>query len=573
MSLVDSKNNKQKTQLEISPMSEETLDVIHVGSDDENVPTIEKPLFPQPPTGWNLEEKGPPEIDPSEIEYDEETDFLGEGTFGKVFRGRCRGKKVAVKVPAHQQLTPEELQDFRKEVQIMSKIFHPNVVLFMGASTKAGQIKIVTELMDTDLENYLRSEEGRKTPLFQRLKMAKDAALGMNWLHGITKIIHRDFKPANLLINLQDMVVKVTDFGFSEFRPEITGRALKDKFGPRGTALWMAPEVMQGLEFDEKVDVYAFGIVLWELVMLMEPFAHHDDWDTFFDAIVYKRERPPLDDKTFLTYNKPQQSARDAATAHTSTKGSGGTNSSLPTPSQLPSTLTGLISACWSHNPKDRPPFSKVVSWLDEAMLEVAIENVAGREFWREAFVLPHKDLQERVSWHDFVRALSAKTKIRDKTKFDHLYELIVEGNNEVTIHKFNHMLNWFGPFCVPEHAKRILDEINDIINRPWFHGEIDLARSENLLKGKEPGTFLVRLSTTYASCPFTLSIAEHQHKRIQKVLNPDGTATFSIVLADKKTVKNFPSLIALIEGVSKIFKLTTPCPKEEEADTSNPYE
>jgi hypothetical protein len=98
------------------------------------------------------------------------------------------------------------------------------------------------------------------------------------------------------------------------------------------------------------------------------------------------------------------------------------------------------------------------------------------------------------------------------------------------------------------------------------------LAQAENLLKGKEPGTFLVRLSTTYAHCPFTLSIAERQHKRIQKVQNSDGTATFSILLPDKKTVKNFPSLVALIDGVSKIFKLTTPCPKEEEP-LQNPYE
>jgi hypothetical protein len=97
----------------------------------------------------------------------------------------------------------------------------------------------------------------------------------------------------------------------------------------------------------------------------------------------------------------------------------------MPTPTRLPPTLKALISACWSHNPKNRPPFSKIVNWLDEAMLEVAIENVDGRAFWREAFVLPHKDLQERVSWHEFVRALASKTKIRDKTKFDHLYELI----------------------------------------------------------------------------------------------------------------------------------------------------
>lgn len=111
-----------------------------------------------------------------------------------------------------QNLTKEELEDFRHEVGVMSQIFHPNVVLFMGAATGSSNIRIVTELMSTDLETFLR-KHGANTPLSTRIRMAKDAALGMNWLHGINHIIHRDLKPANLLVD-ENNRVKVTDFGF-----------------------------------------------------------------------------------------------------------------------------------------------------------------------------------------------------------------------------------------------------------------------------------------------------------------------------------------------------------------------
>jgi len=95
---------------------------------------------------------GPPEIPLEEIIFDKERDFLGEGAYGRVYKGKCRGKDVAIKVPLKQKLTEEELKGFRHEVQIMRRIFHPNVVLFLGACTFENSFMIVTELMDTDLD-------------------------------------------------------------------------------------------------------------------------------------------------------------------------------------------------------------------------------------------------------------------------------------------------------------------------------------------------------------------------------------------------------------------------------------
>ena len=151
---------------------------------------------------------GPPEINSTEIET---LSILGDGSFGTVRRGRCRAKDVAVKVLHEQNLDDKALASFRKEVEIVrlvnfviyffiffffwlisfthfffvlfliSKIFHPNIVLFMGACTVPGSMMIVTELMPKgDLETILQ-DSSIHLSLLTRMKMAKDGALGMTW--------------------------------------------------------------------------------------------------------------------------------------------------------------------------------------------------------------------------------------------------------------------------------------------------------------------------------------------------------------------------------------------------------
>ena len=97
----------------------------------------------------------------------------------------------------------------------------------------------MSELLHTDMERLLRSDH--VLSLEQRMRMAKDAALGVNWLHGISGIIHRDLKPANLLVDAS-LTVKLTDFGFAQLRPEREDETLQDgRGGAKGTPLWMAP--------------------------------------------------------------------------------------------------------------------------------------------------------------------------------------------------------------------------------------------------------------------------------------------------------------------------------------------
>jgi len=146
---------------------------------------------------------------------------IGSGVYGVVYKANVRGKLVAVKKLKKRQhiFTNEEISNFMEEVTVMRASYHPNVVLLMGAWVDQGksEVMLVTELYSTDLETLIiKKKSTRPLTLPKRLEMAKDAALGMNWLHcSKPQIIHRDLKLSNLLVD-DKLQVKVADFGLTK---------------------------------------------------------------------------------------------------------------------------------------------------------------------------------------------------------------------------------------------------------------------------------------------------------------------------------------------------------------------
>eukprot|EP01103_Thecamoeba_quadrilineata_P001586 TRINITY_DN1142_c0_g1_i2.p1 TRINITY_DN1142_c0_g1~~TRINITY_DN1142_c0_g1_i2.p1 ORF type:complete len:398 (-),score=42.82 TRINITY_DN1142_c0_g1_i2:632-1795(-) len=294
---------------------------------------------------------GPPQINPHEIELG---DKLAEGCFGSVYVGRCRATDVAIKVPKKQEMSPEQLEAFCKEVEIMSNIYAPNITLFMGACTIPGKIMMVTELLEGDFETLLRDKKS-SISLYDRMCMVKDAAQGVSWLHG-SNIIHRDLKTSNLLYDKAKRV-KVCDFGFSQLFQR--GKNLIDDEGAKGTPLYMAPEVMLGDEFNEKADVYSFGIVLWEALTRLEPFTHHSDFDQFVEAVAIKNERPLI-------------------------------------PNDCPPGLRKLITRCWAPSPSMRPSFPEIVESVEKIIVECAVDDPTGRLLWLTYFYR-----KDHISWEE----------------------------------------------------------------------------------------------------------------------------------------------------------------------------
>ncbi|KAK3131307.1 hypothetical protein QOZ80_6BG0504780 [Eleusine coracana subsp. coracana] len=256
-------------------------------------------------------------------------DKVASGTYGDLYRGTYFGEDVAIKVLKSDRLNENMEKEFAHEVYIMRKIRHKNIVRFLGACTKPKTLCIVTEFMKNgSLYDFLHKRKGSfKLPGL--LKAAVDISKGMDYLHK-NRIIHRDLKTANLLMDEHELV-KVADFGVARVKAE-SGVMTAET----GTYRWMAPEVIQHKPYDSKADVFSFGIVLWELLTGKIPYE-------------------------FLT---PLQAAIGVVQDGLRLVIPRGTNPKL----------TQLIEKCWQQNPIDRPDFTEILQFLDDIIEEVSMD-------------------------------------------------------------------------------------------------------------------------------------------------------------------------------------------------------
>ncbi|KAJ4832744.1 hypothetical protein Tsubulata_026195 [Turnera subulata] len=230
----------------------------------------------------------------------EELRELGSGTFGTVYHGKWRGTDVAIKrikksCFAGRSSEQERLTlEFWREAEILSKLHHPNVVAFYGVvqDGPGGTLATVAEFMVNGSLRHVLLSKDRHLDRRKKLFIAMDAAFGMEYLHS-KNIVHFDLKCDNLLVNLKDPlrpICKVGDFGLSKIKRNtlVTG-------GVRGTLPWMAPELLNGSssKVSEKVDVFSFGIVLWEILTGEEPYANMH-YGAIIGGIVNNTLRPPV---------------------------------------------------------------------------------------------------------------------------------------------------------------------------------------------------------------------------------------------------------------------------------------
>ena len=255
---------------------------------------------------------------------------IGRGASGLVHRGvweHGRVKRdVAIKellLTSSEIMHAEALEDFLIEITYMHALRHENVVDFIGIALPPGEelnLYLVTELMQYGSVRDVLDKKGSNLPFSLRLRLTLDAAKGVEHLHK-KKLIHRDLKPQNLLVN-KGWVCKVSDFGVSTVRPTIT-RTMTCI----GTPVYMAPEVLSKNKYSEKADVYSFGIVMCEVFTQLQPYstAPYDEMN-----------------QAQLMYQIAEKEAR-------------------PSLRRVHPALQQLISDCWNTDPSMRPTMGEVI--------------------------------------------------------------------------------------------------------------------------------------------------------------------------------------------------------------------
>ncbi|XP_055987235.1 cytoplasmic tyrosine-protein kinase BMX [Sorex fumeus] len=245
---------------------------------------------------------------------------LGSGQFGVVHLAKWKGQyDVAVKMIKEGSMSEDE---FFQEAQTMMKLSHPKLVKFYGVCSKRYPIYIVTEYITNGcLLDYLKNH-GKGLEPCQLLEMCYDVCEGMAFLES-HQFIHRDLAARNCLVD-SDLTVKVSDFGMTRY-------VLDDQYvssvGTKFPVKWSAPEVFHYFKYSSKSDVWAFGILMWEVFTLgKQPYDLYDNSQVVVKVTQgHRLYRPQL--------------ASD--------------------------TIYQIMYSCWHEHPEKRPTFQQLLSSIE----------------------------------------------------------------------------------------------------------------------------------------------------------------------------------------------------------------
>ncbi|CAF3498797.1 unnamed protein product [Rotaria sp. Silwood2] len=222
--------------------------------------------------------------------------------------------------------------DLIKEISMMYRIRYDHILSIFGACMEPEKYALIVEHMSLGSLHDVLKKQTLQLTWPDRWSIAGQMTKGINYLHKLPKpIIHRDIKSLNILLteNGKGFLVKVADFGLAKTRYETSRQSSHNP--SIGTLPWKAPELLNMGKHTEASDVYALGVVLWELGTGCRPYEEADD--STISAFVLRGAR-------------------------------------LDIPANIPSSFAELVSRAWAHEPQKRPTCQQLLSLMKEVVFE-----------------------------------------------------------------------------------------------------------------------------------------------------------------------------------------------------------
>lgn len=241
---------------------------------------------------------------------------LGKGAMGTVHLAKWGATDVAYK---RFDVSQQRGGDIANEMSLLASLRHPNIIQLL-AIVRGPITGVLIEFMERGSLQDILQDHNTGIPFETIVDYALQTAMGLDYLHhSVPPVVHRDIKSANVLVS-EAGKAKIADFGISTLKTtEWTMTAC-------GSPYWMAPEVLLNQRYDEKADVYSFGLLMWEMIARKTPFGHLQPTAVMIE-VTQRKFRPPI----------------------------------LP---DWDPDYTQLMVRCWNHNPDNRPTMEEVVHAL-----------------------------------------------------------------------------------------------------------------------------------------------------------------------------------------------------------------